>query len=145
MQELDLEKAEELDVKLPTSIGSLKKQVHSRKKKKKICFIDHTKAFDYVDHKILWKILIEMGISVHLTFLLRNLCAGQEATVRTRHKTTDWFKIGKEVCQEGILSPCLFNLYAEYIVQNAGLDEARLASRLPRTVSITSDMQMISP
>ena len=113
--------------------------------KKKICFIDHTKAFDYVDHKILWKILMEMGISVHLTFLLRNLCAGQEATVRTRHKTTDWFKIGKEVCQEGILSPCLFNLYAEYIVQNAGLDEARLASRLPRTVSITSDMQMISP
>ena len=79
--------------------------------KKKIHFIDHTKAFDYVDHKILWKILTEMGISVHLTCLLRNLLyAGQEATVRTRHETTDWFKIGKEVCQEGVLTPCLFNL-----------------------------------
>ena len=74
------------------------------------CFIDYAKAFDCVDHNKLWKILKEMGISDHLTCLLRNLYAGQEATVRTRHETTDWFKIGKEVCQEGVLTPCLFNL-----------------------------------
>ena len=98
MKELDLEKAEELDVKLPTSTGSLKSK--SIPEKKKIHVIDHTKAFDYVDHKILWKILTEMGISMQLTCLLRNLLyTGQEATVRTRHETTDWFKIGKGVCQ----------------------------------------------
>ena len=87
------------------------------------CFIDYTKAFDSVDHNKLWKILQEMGIPDHLTCLLRNLNAGQEATVRTRHGTTDWFQIGKGVHQGCILSPCLFNLYAEYIMQNAGLDE----------------------
>ena len=88
------------------------------------CFIDHAKAFDYVDHNTLWKILKEMGIPDHLNCLLRSLYAGQEATVRTGHGTTDWFQIGKGVCQGCILSPCLFNLYAEYIMRNAGPEEA---------------------
>ena len=84
------------------------------------CFIDYAKAFDCVDPKKLWKILKEMGIPDHLTCLLRNLYAGQEATVRPGHGTTDWFQIGKGVCQVCILSPCLFNLYAEYLLRNAG-------------------------
>ena len=88
------------------------------------CFTDYAKAFDCVDHNKLWKILKEMGIPVHLTCLLRSLYAGQEATVRTGHGTTDWFQIGKGVRQGYILSPCLFNLYAEYIIKNTGLDEA---------------------
>ena len=86
-----------------------------------------------------------MGIPDHLTCLLRNLYAGQEATVRTRHGTIDWLKIGKGVRQGCILSPCLFNLYAEYSMRNAGVDEAQLESRLPGEISITSDMQMIPP
>ena len=90
------------------------------------CFIDYAKAFDCVDHNKLWRILKEMGIPDHLTCLLRNLYAGQEATVRTGHGTTDWFQIGKGGRQGCILSPCLFNLYAEYIMRNAGLDEAQL-------------------
>ena len=89
------------------------------------CFIDYAKAFDYVDNNQLWKILKEMGIPDHLTCLFRNLYAGQEATVRTRHGTTDWFQIGKGVRQGCILSPCLFNLYAEYIMRNTGLEEAQ--------------------
>ena len=89
------------------------------------CFIDYAKAFDYVDHNKLWKILQEMGIPGHLTCLLRNPYADQEATVRNGHGTTDWFQIGKGVCQDCILSPCLFNLYAEYIMRNAGLEEAQ--------------------
>ena len=89
------------------------------------CFIDYTKAFDCVYHNKLWKILQEMGIPDHLTYLLRNLYAGQEATVRTGHGTTGWFQIGKAVCQGCMLSPCLFNLYAEYIMRNARLDEAQ--------------------
>ena len=88
------------------------------------CFIDYAKAFDSVDHKKLWEILQEMGIPDHLTYLLRNLYAGQEATVKTGYWTMNWFQIGKGVCQEGILSPCLFNLYAEYIMWNARLYEA---------------------
>ena len=88
------------------------------------CFIDYAKAFDCVDHNKLWKILEDMGIPDHLTCLLRNLYAGQEATVRTGHGTTDWFQIGKGVRQGCILSPCLFNFYAEYIMRNAGLEEA---------------------
>ena len=92
------------------------------------CFIDYAKAFDCVDHNKLWKSLQEMGIPDHLTCLLRNLYTGQEATVRTGHKTTDWFQIGKEVHQGCILSPCLFNLYAEYIRRNAGLDEEMIDS-----------------
>ena len=89
------------------------------------CFTDYAKAFDCVDHNKLWKILKEMGIPDHLTCLLRNLYTGWEAIVRTRHGTTDWFQIGKGVCQGCILSPCLFNLYAEYITWNAGLDESQ--------------------
>ena len=96
------------------------------------CFIDFIKAFDCVDHNKLWKILQEMGISDHLTCLLRNLYAGQEATVRTGHGTTDWFQIGKGVCQGCILSPCLFNLYVEYIVRNDGLDEAQTGIKIAR-------------
>ena len=99
-----------------------------------------------MDHNKLWKILKEMGIPEHLTCLLRNLYAGQEATViRTGHGTTDWFQIGKGVCQGCILSPCLLNLYAEYIIRNTGLDEAQLESRLPGEISITSDTQMTPP
>ncbi|MES6142545.1 reverse transcriptase domain-containing protein, partial [Cutibacterium acnes] len=89
------------------------------------CFIDYAKAFDCVDHNKWWEILQETGIPDHLSCLLRNLYAGQKTTVRTRHGTTDWFQIGKGVCQGCILSPCLFNLYAEYIMRNAGLEEAQ--------------------
>ena len=89
------------------------------------CFIGYAKAFDCMNHNKLWKILKEMGIPDHLPCLLRSLYAGQEATVRTWRGTTDWFQIGKGVCQGCILSPCLFNLYAEYTMQNAGLDEAQ--------------------
>ena len=89
------------------------------------CIIDYAKAFDCVDHNKLWKILKEMGLSDHLTCLLKNMYAGQETTVRIGHGTTDWFSIGKGVCQGCILSPCLFNFYAEYIMQHAGLDEAQ--------------------
>ena len=97
--------------------------------KHNFCFIDYAKAFDCVDHNKLWKILKEMGIPDHLTFLLRNLYAGQEATVRTGHGTTNWFQIGKGVCQCYILSTCLFNVYAEYIMRNTGLDEAQAGIR----------------
>ena len=93
-------------------------------------FIDYAKAFDYVDHNKLWKILKEIGIPEHLTCLLRNLYARQEATVRTGHGTTDWFQIGKGVRQGCILSPCLFNLYAEYIVRNAGLEETQAGIKI---------------
>ena len=96
------------------------------------CFIDYAKAFDSVDHNKLWKILKEVGIPDHLTCLLRNLYAGQEATVRTGHGTTDWFQIGKGVYQGCILSPFLFNLYAEYIMRNAGLEEAQARTRIAR-------------
>ena len=106
------------------------------------CFIDYAKAFDCVDHNKLWKILKEMRISDHLTCLLRNLYAGQEATVRTRHGTTDCFQIGKGVRQGCILSPCLFNLYAEYIMRTLGWKKHKLESRLPGEITITSDMQM---
>ena len=123
MFKLDLEKAEEPEIKLPTSTGSLKKQESSRKNIY-FCFIDYAKAFDCVDHNKLWNILQEMGIPDHLTCLLRNLYAGQEATVRTGHGTTDWFQIGRGVCQGCTLSPCLFNLYAEYIMKNAGLESS---------------------
>ena len=109
------------------------------------CFIDYVKTFDCEDHNKLWKILQEMGIPNHLTCFLRNLCAGQEATVRTGHRTTNWIKIGKGVRLGCILSPCLFNLYAEYIMRNAGRDEAQNESRLLGEISITSDMQMILP
>ena len=96
------------------------------------CFIDYAKAFDCVDHNKLWKILKEMGIPDHLTCLLRNLYAGQEATVRTGHGTTDWFQIGKGVLQGCILSPCLLNFYAEYLMRNARLEEARAGIKIAR-------------
>ena len=122
MFKLVLEKAEEPEIKLPISAGSWKKQESSRRT---FCFIDYAKAFDCVDHNKLWKTLQEMGIPDHLTSLLRNLYAGQEATVRTGHGTTDWLQIEKGLCQGYILSPCSFNLYAEFIMQNVGLDEAQ--------------------
>ena len=95
-------------------------------------FIDYARVFHCVDHNKLWKIFQEMGIPDHLTCLLRNLYADQEATVRTGHETTDWSQIGKRVCQGCILSPCLFNLYAEYIMRNAGLDEAQTGIKIAR-------------
>ena len=113
------------------SAGSSKKWENSRKTIY-FCFIDYAKDFDCVDHNKLWKILKEMGIPDHLTCLLRNLYAGQEAAVRTGHGTTDWFQIGKGVRQVCILSPCLFNLYAEYIMRNAGLDEAQARIKIAR-------------
>ena len=94
------------------------------------CFIDYAKAFDCVDHNKLWEILKEMGIPDLLICLLRNLYAGQEATVRTGHGTTDWFQIGKGACQGGIFSPCLFNFYAEYIMRNAGLEETQAGIKI---------------
>ena len=109
------------------------------------CFIDYAKTFDCVDHNKLWKIIKEMGIPDHLTFLQRNLHA-EETTVRTRHRTMDWFQIGKGVHQCCILSPCLFNLYVEYIMRNIGMDEAQTGTKIARReISIISDMQMTSP
>ena len=118
MYKQDLEKAEEPEIKLPI----IEK---ARELQKNICFIDYAKVFEFVDHNKLWKILKEMEIPHNLNCLLRNLYAGQEAAVRTGHGTTDWFQIRKGVSQGCILSPCLFNLYAEYIMQNAGLDKAQ--------------------
>ena len=130
MFKLVLEKAEKPEIKLPTSSGSLRKQESSRENY--FCVIDYAKAFDCVDHNTLWKILKEMGIPDHLTCLWRNLYAGQEATVRTGHGTADWFQIGKGVCQGYILSPCSFNLCAEYIMRNAGLEEAQAGIKIAR-------------
>ena len=96
------------------------------------CFVDYAKAFDSVYHNKLWNILKEMGIPDHLTCLLRNMYAGQEATVRTEHGTADWFQIGKGVCQGWILSPFLFNLYSEYIMRNVSLDEAQAGIKIAR-------------
>ena len=126
---LVLEKAEEPEVKLPTFVGSWKKQESSRKNIY-FCFIGYAKAFDCVDHNKLWKILKEMEITDHLTCFLRSLYAGQEATVRTGHGTPDWFQIGKGVRQGCILSPCLFNFYAEYIMRNTGLEEAQVGIKI---------------
>ena len=128
MFKLVLEKAEEPEIKLPTSAGSWKKQEFQ--KNIYFYFIDYAKAFDCVDHNKLWKILKEMGIPDHLTCLLRNLYAGHEATVKTGHGTIDWFQIGKGVCQGCILSPCLFYLYAEYIMRNAVLEEAQAGIKI---------------
>ena len=124
MVKLVLEKAEEPEIKLPTSTGSWKKQESSRKTS------ISAKAFDCVDHNKLWKILKEIKIPDHLTCLLRNLYAGQEATVRTAHGTTNWFQIGQGVHQGCILSPCLFNFYAEYIMRNTGLEEAQAGIKI---------------
>ena len=106
------------------------------------CFIDYVKAFDCVDHKKLCKIFKRDGILDHLTWLFRNLYAGQDTTVRSGHGTTDWFQIGKGACQGWVLSLCLFNLYLEYITRNTGLEEAQVESRLSGEISITSHMQI---
>ena len=129
MFKLVLEKAEEPEIKLPAS-GWIIKKAREFLKNIYFCFIDYAKAFDCVDHNKLWEILKEMGIPDHLTCLLRNLYACQEATVRAGHGTTDWFHIGQEVYQGCILSPYLFNLHAEYIVRNAGLDEAQTGIKI---------------
>ena len=114
------------------NIGWIMEKAREFQKNIYFCFIDYAKAFDCVDHNKLWKILQEMGIPDHLTCLLRNLYTGQEATVRTGHGTTDWFQIGKGVLQGCILSPCLFNLYAEYIMRNAGLEETQAGIKIAR-------------
>ena len=142
MFKLVLEKAEEPEIKLPTSAGSSKKQEFQ---KNNFCFIDYSKVSDCVDQNKLWTILKKMGIPDHFTCLLRNLYAGQEATVRTGHGITDWFPIGKGARQGYILPPCLFNFYAEYIMRNARLDEAQAGIRIAGERSITSDMQMTPP
>ena len=125
MLKLDLEKAGEPETKLPTSVGSSKEQESSRK-------TSTSALFDCVDHNELWKVLKEMGIPDQLTCLLKTLYAGQEATVRTGHGTMDWFQIGKGVYQGCISSPCLFNLHAEYIMRNAGLDKALAGIKIAR-------------
>ena len=130
MFKLVLEKAEEPEIKLPTFAGSWKKK--ELQKNIYFCFIDYAKAFDCVDHNKLWKILQEMGTPNHLTCLLRNLYAGQEATVRTGHGTTDWFQIEKGVCHGCLLSSRLFNLYAEYIMRNAGPEEVQVGIKIAR-------------
>ena len=143
MFKLDLEKAEEQENKWPTSVGSSKKQESSIK--------TSTSALLTIPKPLtVWITtncgkFLEMEILDHLAYLLRNLCAGQEATIRTRQRTADWFQIGKGVRQGCILSPCLFNFYAEYITRNAMLEEAQLESRLPGEISITSDVQMTPP
>ena len=139
MLKMVLEKAEEPEIKFPTSVGSSKKQESSRK--------TSISALLTMPKPLTVWITINCGKfwkewEYHLTCLLRNLYAGQEATVRTGHGTTDWFQIGKGVQQGCVLSPCLFNFYSEYIMRNAGLMKHKLESRLPGEISITSDMQM---
>ena len=136
MFKLVLEKAEEPEIKLPTSTGSWKKQASSRKTSISALL---------TMPKPVWKIFQEMGIPDHLTCLLRNLYAGQEVTVRTGHETTDWLGLGKGVRQGCKLSPCLFNLYAEYIMRNAGLHEAQAGIKNARRNTKTSDRQMTPP
>ena len=125
---LDLEKAEEPEIKLSTS-NLLIKKAGEFQKNIYFCFIDNTKAFDREDNNKLWKILQEIGIQDHPTCHLKNLHTGQETTVRTGHGTMDWFQIGKGVRQGCILSPCLFDLYAEYIMQNSMLDETQAGNK----------------
>ena len=140
MLKLDLEKAEEAEIKLPTSPGSSKKQDSSRKTSISALLTMPKPLTVWIT--INWKILKEMGIPDHLTCLLRNLYAGQEATVRTGHGTTDWFQIGKGIHQGCILSPCLSNLHGEYIMRNAELEEAQAEIRIAGRNIKSSDMQM---
>ena len=146
MFKLDLEKAEEQDQ--IANIRWIIKKAREFQKNIYFCFIDYAKSFNCVDHNKLWKILKEMGIPDHLTCLLRNLYAGQKAVVRTGHGTTDWFQIGKGVCQGSLLSPCLFNLHAEYIMRNAGLEEAqagiKIAGRYINNLRYTDDTTLIA-
>ena len=136
MFKLDLQNAEEPEIKLPTSTGLSKKTEFQ--KNIYFCFIDYAKAFDCMDHNKLWKILKEMRIPDHLTCFLGNLYADQEATVSTRHETIDWFQIKKGVPQGYILSPCFFKLYAEYIIRNAGLDEAGINTAWRNTNNVSN-------
>ena len=146
MFKLILDKAEEPEIKLPTSAGSSKKR--DFQKNIYFCFIDYAKAFHWVDHNKLWKILKEMRIPDHLTCLLRHLYEGQEATVRTGYGKTDWFQIGKGVHQGCILSPCLFNLYAEYIMLNVRLNEAhagiKIAGRNTNNLRYADDITLMA-
>ena len=128
MFNLNLEEAEEPQIKLPMSTGSSEKEESSRKTSTSALLTMPKPLTVWITTN--WKILKEMGIPDHLICLLRNLCASQEATVRTGHGTKDWFQIGKGVCQGCILSPCLFNLYAEYIMRNTGLDEAQAGIKI---------------
>ena len=143
MLKLDLEKAEEAEIKLPIFVDHKKgKKVPE---KNLLSLYRLPQSVWLCDHNKLWKILKEMRQPDHLTCLVRNRYAGQEATVRTGHGTTGWFQIGKGVCQGCILSSCLFNLYAEYIMRNSGLEETQAGIKLPGEISITSDMQMTPP
>ena len=144
MFKLDLEKAEEPEIKLPTSTGSSKSNRVPENKNIYFWFNDYAKDFRCVDHNN-WKILQETGIPDHLTCLLRNLYGGQEATIRTGCGTTDWFQIRKGVCQGCILSTCLFNLYSDTSREMLGWMKHKLESRLPGEISIISDMQMTPP
>ena len=145
MFKLGFKKAEEPEVKVPTLLENRK----SKRIPENHLLLFHLTTLKLltVHHKKLWKMIQEMGIPDHLTCLLRKLYAGQEATVRTRHGTgsMDWFQIGKAVRQGCIFSPCLFNLYAQYIMRNAGLGEAQVESKFQRELSISSDMQMTPP
>ena len=127
MFKLGLEKEEELEISQIANIHWIIEKARDFQKNIYLCFIDYTKTFDCVDHEKMWKVLREMGIPDHLTCLLRNQYVGQEATVRTLYGTTDWFKIEKGVQQGCLLSPCLFNLYTEHIMRNAGLDELQFS------------------
>ena len=144
--QLVLEKAEEPEIKLPITSGSSKKQEFQ--KNIHICFIDYAKSFDCVDHNKLWKILKEIRNTRPSELPLRNLYAGQEATVRSGHGPTDWIQIGKGARQVCILSPCLFNLYAEYIMRNTGLEEAqagiKIAGRNINNLSYADDTNLMA-
>ena len=143
MYKLDLEKAEEPEIKLPTFVGSQGKQENSRRASTSASLTMLKPLTVWITAN--WKILKEMGIPDHLSCFLRKLYAGQEATVRNGHGTMDWFKIGKGVCQGCILAPSLFNLYAEYIMRNASLEEAQLAIKIVGIISTTSGIQMTPP
>ena len=143
MNKLDLEMAEEPEIKLPTSVGSLKRQENSRKTSTSASLTMLMPLTVCITTN--WEVFQEMGIPDHLTCFLRNLYAGQEAIVKTELETTDWLKSGKGVCQGCILSPCLFNFYAKYIMRNAGLEETQAGIKIAGKISITSDMQMIPP
>ena len=141
MSKLNLEKADEPEIKMPTSAGSSKKQENSRKYIY-FCFIDYAKAFDCVGHNKMWKILKEMGIPDHLTCLLRNLYAGQEATVRTGHGTIDWFQIGKECIKAVYCHPAYLTSMQSTSRETLGWKKHKLESILPGEISITSYMLM---
>ena len=143
MFKLDLEKPEEPEIKLPTSVESLKKQGSSRKTSTSALLTMLKSLTVWITTN--WKLLKEMGIPDHMTCLLKNLYAGQEAIVRTGHGTIDWFQIGKGVRQGCILSVCFFNFYAEYIMRKMDWKKHKLESRLPGEISITSDMQNTPP